>query len=269
MKIYGLMLVKNEADILEYTLRDDAKWCDKVIVIDNGSDDGTWEIVQKVAEECPNVIPFLQTREPFIEGLRGYAFDAFGGEMEEGDWWAIRMDADEFYKGNIKEFLSHVPFKYKQVHAARVDFQLTTEDDFDSFTGDFAHDKELIEYYLPGTWAEIRFLRHSKSLKWDKTKRRPEPCGLTYPKQVQVIHYQHRSPMQMQQRLEVRKIANEQNDSFHHIKTYDWKDYLVDRKDCVKDDGTGLYPTVGNRNKFNKLHTRIFKSVLTVFGYYD
>lgn len=264
------MLVKNEADIVEYTLRDYAKWCDKVIVTDNGSDDGTWEIVQRVAEECPNVIPYMQTREPFYESLRHYAFEEYGKELEDGvDWWAIRMDADEFYRGDIKDFLSKVPYRYKQVHAARVDFHLTKEDDFSLFTGEFLHDKELIKYYRAGTWAEVRFVRHSNNLKWKVNKRIPEPCGLTYPKQIQVLHYPHRSPEQLKRRLVERKIANEQNNAFHHVRSYDWIDYVVDRSICRKDDGTGTYPTNGNRNKFNKLHTRIFKSVLTLFGYYD
>ena len=45
-KIYSLLLVKNEADIIRTSILAAAQWSDKVIVMDNGSTDGTWEIVQ-------------------------------------------------------------------------------------------------------------------------------------------------------------------------------------------------------------------------------
>lgn len=41
MKIYSLLLVKNEADIIASILKAAAQWSDKVIVMDNGSTDET------------------------------------------------------------------------------------------------------------------------------------------------------------------------------------------------------------------------------------
>ena len=40
-KIYSLLLVKNEADIIRSSLMSAVQWSDKVIVMDNGSTDGT------------------------------------------------------------------------------------------------------------------------------------------------------------------------------------------------------------------------------------
>lgn len=45
------MLVKNEADIVGYVLKEAEKWADKIFIIDNGSTDGTWEIIKSMKNE--------------------------------------------------------------------------------------------------------------------------------------------------------------------------------------------------------------------------
>ena len=42
-KIYSLLVVKNEGDIIVSSLRDAIRCSDKIIVIDNGSEDDTWK----------------------------------------------------------------------------------------------------------------------------------------------------------------------------------------------------------------------------------
>lgn len=51
MKIFAIMLVKNEADIVASVLKDAEKWADKIFILDNGSTDGTWEIIQSLKNE--------------------------------------------------------------------------------------------------------------------------------------------------------------------------------------------------------------------------
>lgn len=74
MKIYSLLLVKNEEDIIVSNLRAAAQWSDKLIVMDNGSTDNTWQIVQDLAKEYPQIIPFAQDSQPFRIGLRALMF---------------------------------------------------------------------------------------------------------------------------------------------------------------------------------------------------
>ncbi len=45
MQIHSICLVKNEADIIEQTLKAGIDWSDFIYVFDNGSSDGTWEKV--------------------------------------------------------------------------------------------------------------------------------------------------------------------------------------------------------------------------------
>lgn len=60
MKIFAIMLVKNEADIVGYVLKEAEKWADKIFIIDNGSTDGTWEIIQSMRNEI--ITPWKQFR---------------------------------------------------------------------------------------------------------------------------------------------------------------------------------------------------------------
>ena len=46
MKIHSICVVKNEADIVGYCLREALKWSDYVYVYDGESTDGTWEVVK-------------------------------------------------------------------------------------------------------------------------------------------------------------------------------------------------------------------------------
>ena len=108
-KIYSIIVVKNEADIIAASLVDDCRWSDKIIVIDNGSTDGTWECIQDLATTHPQIIPWLRYEGPFHIGLRAKAFKAFRHELQAGDWWNVRLDADEFYPGDVRAFLAKVP----------------------------------------------------------------------------------------------------------------------------------------------------------------
>ena len=265
------MLVKNEQDIIASTLRAAAEWSDKVIVLDNGSTDNTWEIIQNLSVSDPRIIPFAQDSQPFRIGLRALIFDAFAHEMTSNDWWCIRLDADEFYADSPRKFLVDIPMRYKQVSKASIDFMITEEDlnEFE-FEGDFEADRSKIRYYNPLTWAEVRFLRHSPKLRWDTDKFKPTPCGLTWPLQIKVLHYQFRSPQQMQKRFGVRQQAREEGcGSFSHEKGKSWHDYLQKREQLAYYQPEKGFELRGNRNKFNKTHTRIFKSILTFIGYYD
>ncbi len=264
------MIVKNEEDIIEQTLRDAARWSDKLIVLDNGSSDKTWEIVQSLAKELPVIIPFVQDFQSFHDGLRAIMFNKFKVELTENDWWCIRMDADEFYHDDPRQMLQNIPHKYKLVYKASIDYFITHEDleDF-KFTGNFSEDRSKIKYYQPYTWSEIRFVRHSDKLKWDIKKIVPTPAGLIYPHQIRVLHYQYRSPEQMRKRFETRLIAkNENKRTFKHEKGVDWKFYLKYRNELVCHNEGEDYTILGNRNKFNKPYKRIIKQLLTLVRYY-
>src|SRR5215470_9375996 len=101
------MAVKNEVDVIAHTLRAAAKWCDAIYVLDNGSQDGTWEVVKQLAQEYPVVVPHEQATAPFTEAIRARLFNAYREQANEGDWWC-RLDADEIYVHSPRSFLVDV-----------------------------------------------------------------------------------------------------------------------------------------------------------------
>jgi glycosyltransferase involved in cell wall biosynthesis len=77
MKIHGLCMVKNEADVLRETLASALHWCDHIYVLDNGSTDGTWDLVKELAVQHLQIVPFKQDDVLYTNGLRADIFNAF------------------------------------------------------------------------------------------------------------------------------------------------------------------------------------------------
>lgn len=231
-KIYSLMVVKNEVDVIAASLKDACRWSDKIIVIDNGSTDGTWEKIHQLAKDFPQIIPWLRYEGPFHIGLRAKAFRAFRHEMTCRDWWCVRLDADEFYPGDVRAFLAGVPRRYRTVKKESTDYLLTQEDIQQlTFSGDFEKDKNQITHALPALRRERRFMRHSPLLCWLERWRYPHPWGRVFTKYIPVDHYQYRSPEQMKKRFATRQQAKAEGcGSFHHEQGEGWQSYVLTEK---------------------------------------
>lgn len=229
-KIYSLLVVKNEADVIRASLLDAIRWSDKVIVMDNGSSDGTWEIVCQLSEAHPEIVAYEQYCGPFHIGLRARMFRTFRKEMSRGDWWCVRLDADEFFPGDVRAFLSHIPCRYTTVKKSSTDY-LLSEADLPLLSGDFEKDRELFRHQLKAHRAERRFMRHSPLLIWLDRWRYPHPWGRVAPELIPVEHYQYRSVEQMQTRWETRQQAKQDGcGSFSHETGKGWQEYLYDNR---------------------------------------
>lgn len=226
--IYSLLVVKNEADIIDASLKDACRWSDKIIVLDNGSTDGTWERVQALAKTYPQIVPFEQFKGPFHIGLRARLFRAYRKELHRGDWWCVRLDADEFFLGDVRAFLASVPWYYRTVKKESTDYLLSRED-LTRLTGDFEQDRPLFHHTMPTKRRERRFMRHAWWLVWLPRWRYPHPWGRVCPTPIPVEHYQYRSEEQMKRRWETRHQAKADGcGSFKHENTQGWQSYLYE-----------------------------------------
>jgi len=223
-KIHGICMVKNEADIIEQNLKSSIKWCDHIYVFDNGSTDGTWNIVKQLAKKHTQIIPYIQKKCLFTAGLRREVFNKYKHKAKQGDWWCCRLDADEFYVDDPKVFLAKIPEKYNTVWGSNFNYHFTTKDleKYEENNDNYSDSKPVEEKcrYYANTWSELRFFRHSEKLTWDNSKNWPSLEYHVYPVRIWLKHYQFRSPQQMQKRLEDRKESVIKNKSFIHLKNH-------------------------------------------------
>lgn len=99
MKIRGLLIVKNEIDILPVMLKS-CSFIDDIVAIDNGSEDGTFELLQNT----PKVIKCVRDLTPFSEK---YFANSFMDLIDNSDVdWFVNLDADELYCDKFLEFKS-------------------------------------------------------------------------------------------------------------------------------------------------------------------
>ena len=89
-RIVGIALVKDEDLFVEQALRNVLEFCDELIVADNGSQDGTFEILERLAVEHPQKVHLHRIDDPSESHdlIKGYAGD---------DVWVLAVDGDELY----------------------------------------------------------------------------------------------------------------------------------------------------------------------------
>jgi glycosyltransferase involved in cell wall biosynthesis len=229
--IRALCVVREEADIIGQTLRAASDWCDAVYVLDNGSDDGTWELVQALAKELSVVVPHARDSRPFSDNLRGDLFRAYRHQSAIGDWWCI-LDADEQYIDDPRVFLAGVPCRYDQVWSASFEYYLTDLDviryrEDPTRYADEVPIEEKCRYYL-NNWSERRFFRYTSRLVWGEEEGDwPEEIGPVFPRRIRLKHFQYRSPQQIQRRIDTRRAALLQQ-RFLHESLPNWAEAMID-----------------------------------------
>jgi len=270
MKIYGLLLMKNEADVIKDVVQDALKWADKIFIADNGSDDGTWEIIQELASD--RIILWGQTFANFQEGLRTIIWETIKKESNNGDWWCF-MDSDEFYYDNPREFLKKVPSRFGVVAINTIQFEplKSQEKQFEEIIG---FDKKILTSYFQSDWTESRFFKVTNKLKYrDLSLRFPYGCRATYTERIKVLHYPLRSAKQVQRRLNTRRNAIEKGfKGWKHASQEKWQEKLRDNNDQVmlsvsrsglqwKEESSNFKPY-----SFDFIFRRSLKSILYYIG---
>lgn len=230
LKIRALCVMKNEADIIEQTLSDALRWCDEIFVLDNGSDDGSWELVKTLAAADPRIVAHGRDMHLFHDGIRAQLYNAYKSEAVLGDWWC-RLDSDEFYVDDPRTTLGLVPSQYFSVWSASISYYFT-DLDLARYLIDpalFADDvpvSEKCRYYL-NHWSEPRFFRHNPATRWRQVDG-GFPLAVwgrpAAPFRIPVRHFAYRSPSQIQKRLDARRTDPGVRSEFSHEMVSDWSE---------------------------------------------
>ncbi len=265
MKIFAISVVKNEADVIAQSLKDASRWADKIFILDNGSTDGTWEIVQSLASD--KIVPWKRDTTPFYDGIRAQVYQKFKHLAEEGDWWCFRLDADEFYVDNPRDFLANVPRYHHFVITDTIQFRLTKED---FVNGSFPKTVDDIRYHDKLTWSETRFFRHRTQMEWTPDMERPKHMGVMHPRRIKLRHYQYRSLEQIKQRIAVRAEARKNGFAgFDYSANEDVESYLHDRDSLYYYDRGSDFRLDGSSNRlFQRWYDIAFKSIFHAIGVY-
>src|SRR5262245_26483800 len=237
MRFHGLMLVRDEEDILPQCLDSLLTWIDAVYIMDLGSTDATWQIVREYAAKDSRVVPFLS--EPIIygEAIRSYLFGKCRDRYEDGDW-IMKVDADEFYHMPTPEFVrERVCRRETAIYLAWYFFRLTSKEvsAYETARVDvFADRKRPIEqrrrmYKIPD-YAEPRMFRYRASMRWPETGAFPINAGYVARERIPIRHYPHRDPLQMEKRYRLRRamISLDSRGIGPHWKLKEWRQDVID-----------------------------------------
>jgi hypothetical protein len=235
MRFHGLMVIRDEDDILPQCLAHLLEWIDAVYILDLGSKDSTWQIVQDAAARNHRVVPWKSVPYRFDESLRGYVFNAFRSRIEDGDW-VLRLDADEFYHITPREFVtSHLAPHETLVYLAWYYFRLTSHEveDYESGKIIVPEDRkrpiaQRRRFYKIPQYAEPRMFRYRSTIKWPAPRPFPFHSGYVAQERIPIRHYPHRDPQQMQKRYRLRATMMELDaGAGPHWRLNDWcKDVL-------------------------------------------
>jgi glycosyltransferase involved in cell wall biosynthesis len=230
VKIHGICIAKDEADIIEQTLKAAIQWCDFIYVLDNGSTDGTWEKVLTLSKDYEQIIPYKQDNRTYHNTMRSEVYHHYLSNSAEGDWWC-RLDSDEIYIDDPRIFLAKVPQQYQAVWCASFQYYFTDKDLelFNRSPSRYADEipvEQKCRYYI-NNWSEARFFKYDKQMTWDKRANWPY-FGAIYPVRIWLKHYQYRSPQQIQKRINIRReaatnIKDNSNFIFLHELQAHWK----------------------------------------------
>lgn len=108
--VWGVSVVRDEADVIAAVLRHHLdQGLAGLIVADNGSTDGTWEIVQRLAAADPRVHPFRDTWPRHDQSEKISRLARLAGRA--GADWVVPFDGDEFWfarGGTLAESLAEL-----------------------------------------------------------------------------------------------------------------------------------------------------------------
>jgi len=237
-RVFGLCLVRDEADIIEQSLRHAAAFCSTIFVMDNGSTDDTVAIVERmVAVGLPVVMTVRDTR-PYHRGMRRRMFDDHRHLASVDDWWLV-LDADEFLLQDPRPFLARAAARNEGlVYTRQLEFAFTRADmqawrDGRETIRDRERPISARRLWYRSVNFEPRLFRCGAVRAWSLHRNTPWTAGPTSRQVLLNQHFPNRDPDQMARRIAVRRSTSTRAGllgvtCFGHVVSDAVEDYVLD-----------------------------------------
>lgn len=229
MRIHAILCVRDEGDIIAQSLAAALVWADAIHIYDTGSTDDTWTTVQDLASREPRLHPIAREEVIFDCDTRGYVFELAKHTFAHGDW-VCRMDADEFYHVDPREFLANAVATHEgRVCTQQYEFVLTKSEAEAWAAGreTLADRARPIEdrrrHYYVDRWAELRFTRFRRTMRWGRGHNLPYSPGVVALERLPLRHYRYRDPVQMDARCRLRAAMEKISHHAKHWRVADWQ----------------------------------------------
>ncbi|TPV59008.1 glycosyltransferase family 2 protein [Aestuariibacter sp. GS-14] len=209
MKLNAILIVKNEADIVEESLLFAMKFCHKIYVYDNSSTDGTWQIVQSMADRFKEIVIYGQAGQASNGHIANRIYNQYSRHYGELDWWYI-PGADELLCETPVPLLEEAAEQGKTcVSAWQARFYFTDRDYqyFDS--EDVSKPVSQRRKFYAINWKEERFFINKPGELWseDAGERMPPWANKPFKKAPVCRHYPERTPLQINARRALKAIG--------------------------------------------------------------
>jgi hypothetical protein len=182
-----------------------------VYILDTGSTDGTWEIVERYAQRDPGMVRVRRTDELYRTGLRARLLEEHRWRFRRGDWIA-RVDADEFYHVDPRQFVrERVRPGEGRVAMWQYVFVVTRSEaqawrERRETKADRARPiEQRRRHYILDPFPEQRLFRYRPTLRWNDLWGNPFAAGPMAVERIPVRHYRFRDLAQMRARERLRR----------------------------------------------------------------
>lgn len=234
MRLVGVSMVKNEIDIIEYFVRHNLKYLDALLIIDNGSVDGTRELLSKLMSEEKLPIAIYDDPEMgYFQSEKMTKIVCITDHFFQSDFILI-LDADEFIMTSSREELESAMSKLPPETIGRVKWQtyvLTTEDQttnaniFERIT--HRRVQENPQYHkviIPKNFSKDADNIVAQGNHYVKNKKRQLPHQLI--PELMIAHYPVRSQKQLRLKILLGWLAylaknTKNNEGYHWKQIYD------------------------------------------------
>lgn len=190
--VWAVSMVRNEADIVEETVRNlFSQGVDHVVIADNGSTDGTIDILRSLSLE----LPLHVVTDPVVPLWQGEKLSHLArAATRMGAAWIVPFDGDELWKGTDGKTTAQV------LRTSQADFVTATWWDFMPLscgTGTTYAERHPYRESRPRPQVKVAFRANWLARIWIGSHHVTVPRPTRHDQTLRIAHFQFRTPAQM------------------------------------------------------------------------